>query len=126
MRLPEKALAHLHEGLQKIKIVTCPFVNLPEKRRGRWAQGIIPAAMKRCHWVEPTPVAQITFTEGTLDDQLRQPVFLELRTDKEAKDVIRESLQRMLRSAISTQQFGVLQRGRPRRSNGPDRCSLWP
>ncbi|MBV8967870.1 MAG: DNA polymerase LigD [Verrucomicrobia bacterium] len=35
-------------------------------------------------------VAQIKFTEWTSDDQLRQPVFLGLRTDKAAKDVVRE------------------------------------
>jgi bifunctional non-homologous end joining protein LigD len=35
-------------------------------------------------------IAQVKFTEWTLDSQLRQPVFLELRTDKEAKDVVRE------------------------------------
>jgi bifunctional non-homologous end joining protein LigD len=46
--------------------------------------------MKRCRWVEPVLVAQIKFTEWTLDDQLHQPVFLGLRTDKHAKDVIRE------------------------------------
>jgi bifunctional non-homologous end joining protein LigD len=46
--------------------------------------------MKRCHRVEPVLVAQIKFTEWTLDDQLRQPIFLGLRTDKPAKDVVRE------------------------------------
>jgi bifunctional non-homologous end joining protein LigD len=46
--------------------------------------------MKRCRWVEPVLVAQIKFTEWTLDDQLRQPVFLGLRTDKNPKEVIRE------------------------------------
>jgi ATP dependent DNA ligase C terminal region len=64
----EKRLADLHQLLQKIKRPTCPFVNLPEKRRGRWGQGITPAVMKRCHWVEPRLVAQIKFTEWTLDD----------------------------------------------------------
>ena len=58
--------------------------------RGRWGLGITPAVMKRCHWVEPMLVAQVKFTEWTLDNQLRQPVFLGLRTDKEAKDVVRE------------------------------------
>jgi bifunctional non-homologous end joining protein LigD len=86
----EKRLAELYQSLQKIKRPTCPFINLPEKRRGHWGQGITPAVMKRCHWVEPTLVAQIKFTEWTLDDQLRQPVFLGLRSDKEAKDVVRE------------------------------------
>jgi bifunctional non-homologous end joining protein LigD len=61
-----------------------------EKAPGRWRQGITPAVMRRCHWVEPVLVAQIKFTEWTLDDQLRQPVFLGLRTDKQAKDVVRE------------------------------------
>jgi bifunctional non-homologous end joining protein LigD len=35
-------------------------------------------------------VAQVKFTEWTLDEQIRQPVFLGLRTDKKAKDVVRE------------------------------------
>ena len=77
--------------MQKIKRPTCPFVNLPEKRRGRFGQGITPAMMKRCVWVEPVLVAQIKFTEWTLDDQLRQPVFLGLRTDKKAKSPLGES-----------------------------------
>ena len=83
-------LADLYAGLQKLERATCPFVNLPEKKRGRWSQGITPAIMKRCHWVEPVLVAQVKFTEWTQDDQLRQPVFLGLRTDKQAKDVVRE------------------------------------
>jgi bifunctional non-homologous end joining protein LigD len=86
----EALLAELYAALQKIKREDCPFVNLPEKRRGRWGQGITPAVMKRCRWVEPILVAQIKFTEWTSDDQLRQPVFLGLRTDKPAKDVVRE------------------------------------
>jgi bifunctional non-homologous end joining protein LigD len=86
----ETLLADLYARLQKIKRVTCPFVNLPEKRRGRWGQGITPAVMKRCHWVEPVLIALIKFTEWPLDGQLRQPVFLGLRTDKQARDVVRE------------------------------------
>jgi bifunctional non-homologous end joining protein LigD len=46
--------------------------------------------MKRCHWVNPVLVTQVKFTEWTHDGQLRQSVFLGLRTDKEAKDVVRE------------------------------------
>ena len=40
-------------------------------------------------WVK-FKIAQVKFTEWTNGAQLRQPVFLELRTDKEAKDVVRE------------------------------------
>jgi bifunctional non-homologous end joining protein LigD len=43
-----------------------------------------------CEWVKAVLVAQIKFTEWTLDNQLRQPVYLGVRTDKEAKDVGRE------------------------------------
>jgi len=76
--------------MQKIRRPTCPFENLSEKTPGRWRQGITPKAMKRCVWVEPVLVAQIKFTEWTHDGQLRQPVFLGLRTDKDAKHVVRE------------------------------------
>jgi len=81
-----KALAALYEGLQKIRRTSCPFINLPEKRSGRWGQGITPVAMKRCMWVEPVLVAQIKFTEWTSDDQLRRPVFLGLRTDCKSRN----------------------------------------
>jgi bifunctional non-homologous end joining protein LigD len=46
--------------------------------------------MKRCSWVEPVLVAQVKFAEWTSDNQFRQPVFLGLRTDKQAKEVVRE------------------------------------
>jgi bifunctional non-homologous end joining protein LigD len=86
----EKLLASLYGKFQKLREPTCPFINLTEKTRGRWGLGITPAVMKRCHWLNPVLVAQVKFTEWTHDDQLRQPVFLGLRTDKEAKDVVRE------------------------------------
>ena len=86
----ERILANLYGKLQKLKQASCPFINLPEKSKGRWGLGITPAVMQRCQWVKPALIAQIKFTEWTNDDQLRQPVFLGLRTDKEAKDVVRE------------------------------------
>jgi len=86
----EKLLRTIYDIMQEIRLPACPFANLPEKRRGRWGQGITPAIMKRCHWVEPVLVAQVKFTEWTSDDQLRQPVFLGLRTDRQATGVVRE------------------------------------
>jgi bifunctional non-homologous end joining protein LigD len=86
----EKLLASIYTQLQKLRRTTCPFINLPEKTKGRWGLGITPAVMKRCHWVKPVLVAQVKFTEWTHDGQLRQPVFLGLRTDKEATEVVRE------------------------------------
>ncbi|HVH64875.1 MAG TPA: non-homologous end-joining DNA ligase [Candidatus Acidoferrum sp.] len=45
---------------------------------------------KGSHWVRPDLVAQIGFTEWTHDGKLRHPRFLGIRTDKAAKDVVRE------------------------------------
>ena len=86
----DKALEALYVGMQQIKRANCPFVNLPERRPGRWGQGITLTVLKRCTWVEPVLVAQIKFTEWTSDEQLRQPVFLGLRSDKDPKNVVRE------------------------------------
>ena len=44
----------------------------------------------RVHWVEPTLVAQVAFSEWTSDGRLRHPRFLGLRNDKVASDVVRE------------------------------------
>jgi bifunctional non-homologous end joining protein LigD len=43
------------------------------------------AEMRRCHWVKPVLVCQVKFTEWTRDDRLRQPVFLGIREEKNAK-----------------------------------------
>lgn len=85
-----KLLKTLHAQFRKIATDTCPFADLPEKRRPRYGQGITAAEMKRCHWVKPVLVAQIKFAEWTRDERLRQPVFLGLREDKPAREVVRE------------------------------------
>jgi bifunctional non-homologous end joining protein LigD len=86
----EKLLKSLNSQFQGIAQNKCPFSNLPEKRSGRFGAGVTAAEMKRCHWVEPKMVCQIKFSEWTRDEKLRQPVFLGLREDKEASEVIRE------------------------------------
>jgi bifunctional non-homologous end joining protein LigD len=42
------------------------------------------------HWVAPSLVAEIAFSEWTNDGRLRHPSFKGLRTDKRARDVVRE------------------------------------
>lgn len=42
------------------------------------------------HWIRPDLVAQIRFTEWTADEKLRHPVYLGLRDDKRASDVVVE------------------------------------
>jgi bifunctional non-homologous end joining protein LigD len=85
-----KRLAALHGAFKKIARDSCPFANLPEKHGGRWRQGLTVAEMKRCHWVDPVMVCEVKFREWTRDNLLRQPVFLGLREDKKAKEVVRE------------------------------------
>jgi bifunctional non-homologous end joining protein LigD len=41
-------------------------------------------------WVRPSLVAEVRFAEWTSKGELRQPVYLGLRADKKAEDVIRE------------------------------------
>jgi bifunctional non-homologous end joining protein LigD len=85
-----KSLASLHKKFQEQATNDCPFVDLPSKQGGAWVQGITPSMMKKMHWVKPKRVAQIKFAEWTRDLKLRQPVFLGLREDKEARDVTRQ------------------------------------
>jgi len=96
----EKILHSLFSELNKIRVevhlwfsvpqTVCPFFNVPAAGRSRWDQGFTAAEMKRCHWVKPAMVCQIKFTEWTWDDRLRQPVFLGIREDKNANEVVRE------------------------------------
>ena len=41
-------------------------------------------------WVKPKLVAEVKFTEWTSKGEMRHPVFLGLRADKKATDVVRE------------------------------------
>jgi bifunctional non-homologous end joining protein LigD len=86
----QKLLRSLFSAFEEIAQDSCPFDNVPEKRNGRWGQGITISEMQRCHWIRPTLVCQVKFSEWTRDDRLRQPVFLGLRRDKRADEVIRE------------------------------------
>lgn len=51
------------------------------------------------HWTKPDLVAQIRFTEWTADDKLRHPVYLGLRDDKSAAEVVREERRAASRAA---------------------------
>jgi len=48
-------------------------------------------------WVRPQLVAEVKFTEWTKDGRMRHPVFLGLRTDKPASQVVRERAGRVTR-----------------------------
>jgi bifunctional non-homologous end joining protein LigD len=72
-----RTLEDLHGKLLKLKVAKSPF----------------PAKVKDeavTTWVRPSLVAEVKFAEWTSKGELRQPVYLGLRTDKRAKDVVRE------------------------------------
>ena len=76
------------KGLQ---IKTCPFTNLPEKRKGRWGEGLTEADMQKCVWLKPQLVAAIDYAEITPGNHLRHSKFVALREDKKAEDVTLET-----------------------------------
>jgi bifunctional non-homologous end joining protein LigD len=86
-----KSLAALHKQMGSEERSSCPFADLPSKQNGQWVQGITPGEMRKCTWVNPKFVCQVKFAEWTRDLKLRQPVFLGLREDKDAREVIRET-----------------------------------
>jgi DNA ligase D-like protein (predicted ligase) len=83
--LVRREVASRFNGLE---IDTCPFANLPEKKRTQWA--LTKEEMKNCVWLKPLLVAQIEFTEWTPDGHLRHSKFVGLREDKRAREVVRE------------------------------------
>ncbi len=49
-----------------------------------------PVTERAAHWVEPSLVAEVSFSNWTRDGRLRHPSFLGLRQDKASRDVVRE------------------------------------
>lgn len=80
----------LAKRLRPLQVPECPFDNLPEKKSGRWGQGLTAAKMKECRWLKPVLVGQFEFVEWTADLHLRHTSFIALRDGKKAKDVTRE------------------------------------
>jgi len=72
----EKTLKSLKKRLEGIERKTCPFSKKPKEQSA--------------HFVSPTLVCEVGFTEWTKDGKLRHPTFLGLRNDKPAKKVRRE------------------------------------
>ena len=81
-----KTAAELKQRLRKIEASTSPFGELP-LRQHRWAVRD-PAAQ---HFVKPTLVAEIEFSDWTPDAQVRHAKYLGLRSDKDARSVKREA-----------------------------------
>jgi bifunctional non-homologous end joining protein LigD len=61
-----------------------------ERRTAAFTPPPPPALGRRAHWVAPTLVGEVTFTEWTNDGRIRHPSFQGLRRDKPARTVTRD------------------------------------
>ncbi len=69
-----EGLAEMYQLLSPLERKTPPFVDPPKPN-------------EPVHWVEPSVVVEVKFAEWTADGKLRQPIFLGIRDDKDARDV---------------------------------------
>jgi bifunctional non-homologous end joining protein LigD len=69
----------------------CPFVNLPQRDKGRWGEGLTTEKMVECRWLKPRLTVQIEYAEWTDGNHLRHSKFIALRDDQNFGHVTRES-----------------------------------
>jgi bifunctional non-homologous end joining protein LigD len=69
-----QGLSDMHKRLKPLERTTSPFEETPKTN-------------EKAHWVKPEVVVEVKFSEWTADRRLRQPIFVGLRDDKDAKDV---------------------------------------
>jgi DNA ligase D-like protein (predicted ligase) len=81
----------VYNKIKGLAITDCPFANLPETGKSRWGDPMDAEKMKKCVWLRPQVVAQISFLEWTGKDHLRHSKFVGLREDKMAREVVKEA-----------------------------------
>ena len=73
-----KGLEEMYLRLKPLERKTSPFEETPKTN-------------EKAHWVKPDIVVEVKFNEWTADRRLRQPIFLGVRDDKDARDVTVEA-----------------------------------
>src|SRR4051812_29678743 len=73
-----ESLAEMYRKIHPLERKTSPFAETPKTN-------------EKAHWVEPKVVVEVKFSEWTADRRLRQPIFLGVRDDKDAREVDVES-----------------------------------
>src|SRR3954469_14430411 len=69
-----ESLAEMYRKIHPLERKTSPFAETPKTN-------------EKAHWVEPKVVVEVKFSEWTADRRLRQPIFLGVRDDKDAREV---------------------------------------
>jgi bifunctional non-homologous end joining protein LigD len=70
----QRTLKQVYEVLEPLERKTSPFTTTPRTN-------------EKAHWVKPEMVVQVRYNELTNEGKLRQPVFLGVRDDKDARSV---------------------------------------
>jgi bifunctional non-homologous end joining protein LigD len=76
----DASLRELHRRLQRLETRTPSIIDPPRGAAGR-----------DIHWVKPSLVAEVAFTEWTGDGVVRHPSFQGLREDRKAEEIVRET-----------------------------------
>jgi bifunctional non-homologous end joining protein LigD len=72
-----KLLSEVHGFMTPLETKVCPFAEVPKTN-------------EKVRWVRPKLVAEVEFAEWTEDGRMRQPIFMGLRPDKDARDCVRD------------------------------------
>ncbi|HET9850783.1 MAG TPA: DNA ligase D [Candidatus Saccharimonadales bacterium] len=75
--IPSSQLRLLRQSLEKLEVSKSPF-----------SESFKPNAP--AHWLKPSMVCEVSFSEWTSTGHMRQPIFKGLRDDKKPKQVVRE------------------------------------
>jgi bifunctional non-homologous end joining protein LigD len=87
--IPDEQRRELRDRLAKMERKTSPFVNTPKPNAP-------------VHWVKPELVAEMSFSEWTKEDYMRQPQFKGLRSDKKPQAVHREKSKHTQKQVAAT------------------------
>lgn len=100
-----KGLGEMYKLLHPLEQKSSPFAETPRTN-------------ERAHWVRPKIVVEVKFNEWTADRKLRQPIFLGIRDDKNAKDVGPEapSVQRKKAKSSAARPKRVTVKASPRKT----------
>ncbi|HMG00317.1 MAG TPA: DNA ligase D [Gemmatimonadaceae bacterium] len=107
-----QGLSDMYDRLKPLERKTSPFEETPKTN-------------EKAHWVKPEVVVEVKFSEWTADRRLRQPIFVGLRDDKDAKDVEIEAAsvqQKPVRKSVAASRSTRVKA--PARAKGPTRTSV--
>lgn len=76
----DSSLEQLHKQFTKLEISRCPFIQKP----------VLVGTKGKPTWLKQLLVCNVKFLQWTKEGRLRNPVFMGLRDDKDAVDVVKE------------------------------------